>query len=73
MKSHLLAVLTLIFGLAVMAGLLYLGALAQNWVAPLCFIAVAVVFHTWLVQLVRLFRPKWGEGDKDDDRPIFPG
>ncbi|MDD2902978.1 MAG: hypothetical protein PHU44_11160 [Syntrophales bacterium] len=73
MKSHLPAVLTLIFGLVVMAGLLYLGALAQNWVAPLCFIGVAVVFHTWMVQLVRLLRPKWGEGDKDDDRPIFPG
>jgi uncharacterized membrane protein len=73
MKSHLPTVLMLIIGLVVMAGLLYLGALSQNWVAPLCFIAVAVVFYTWLVQLVLLVRPKWGQGDKDDDRPIFPG
>ncbi|MFZ5450528.1 MAG: hypothetical protein ACOZF2_01450 [Thermodesulfobacteriota bacterium] len=73
MKSHLPAVLTLIFGLAVMAGLLYLGALAQNWVAPLCFLGVAVVFHTWMAQLQRLFSRNLKGWDEDDDKPIFPG
>ena len=73
MISHLPAILTLLLGLGVMAGLLYLGALSRGWIAPLCFVAVAVVFHTWLVQLLRLCRPRWGQGDKDDDRPLFPG
>lgn len=73
MKSYLPTVLMLIIGLGVMAGLLYLGAMSRNWVAPLCFLGVAVVFHTWMVQLVLLLRPDWGQGDKDDDRPIFPG
>jgi hypothetical protein len=73
MKTHLPAVLTLILGLLVMAGLLYLGALAQNWVAPLCFLGVAVVFHTWMAQLQRLLARNLKGWDEDDDKPIFPG
>jgi hypothetical protein len=74
MKSYLPAVLTLVIGLVVMAGLIYLGALSRGWVALLCFLGVAVVYYTWLWQLLLLARPDLGHGRKDDDdRPIFPG
>ncbi|MEW6660436.1 MAG: hypothetical protein AB1424_17460 [Thermodesulfobacteriota bacterium] len=73
MKTYLPAVLTLLLGVVIMAGLLCLGALSQGWVAPLCFIGAAVVYHTWFVQLLRLARRYLGAGEDDDDQPFFPG
>jgi hypothetical protein len=74
MKSYLPAVLTLVLGVLVMAGLLLLGAMSQNWVAPVCFLAVAVVYYGWYRLLLHLARRVLGvEEDEDDDRPFFPG
>jgi hypothetical protein len=73
MSTYLPTVLTLLLGLVVMAGLLYLGALSRNWVAPLCFLGVAVVYHTWFAMLQRLFSRDLKNWDEDDDKPIFPG
>ena len=75
MKSYLPAVLTLFLGVIVMAGLLLLGAMSQNWVAPVCFLAVAVVYYGWYRLLLQLARRYFGveEDDEDNDRPFFPG
>ncbi len=73
MKSYLPAVLTLLLGLAVMACLLYLGAMSQNWVAPVCYLAVAVVYYGWYRQLLNLARRVLGINEEDDDQPFFPG
>ena len=73
MKSYLPAVLMLVIGLVVMAGLLYLGAVSQNWVAPVCYLAVAVVYYGWYRQLLLLARRVLGCGEEDDDQPFFPG
>jgi hypothetical protein len=74
MKSYLPAVLTLILGLVVMAGLLYLGAMSRNWVALACYLAVAVVYYGWYRQLLQLARRVLGiNEDEDDDQPFFPG
>jgi len=73
MKSYLPAVLMLVIGLVVMAGLLYLGALSQNWVAPVCYLAVAVVYYGWYRQLLLLARRVLGCEEEDDDQPFFPG
>jgi len=63
----------LVIGLVVMAGLLYLGALSQNWVAPVCYLAVAVVYYGWYSQLLLLARRILGSPEEDDDQPFFPG
>jgi hypothetical protein len=73
MKSYLPEVLLLVIGVVVMAALLYLGALSRGWVAALCFIGAAVVYHTWFAQLLRLARRYLGAGEDDDDQPFFPG
>jgi hypothetical protein len=75
MKTYLPAVLTLVLGVVVMAGLLCLGAMSQNWVAPVCYLAAAVVYYGWYRQLLQLARRVLGvgEGDEDDDQPFFPG
>jgi hypothetical protein len=44
--------------------LLYLGALSENWVAPACFLGVAVVYFGWHRTLVNLM---WRMAGKDPD------
>ena len=73
MKSYLPAILTLIIGLVIMAGLLCLGALSQGWVAPLCYLAVAVVYYGWYRQLLLLARRVLGCEEEDDDQSFVPG
>jgi len=73
MKFYLPAILTLIIGLVIMAALLCLGALSQGWVAPLCYLGVAVVYYGWYRQLLLLARRYLGAGEEDDDQPFFPG
>ncbi|OPX21034.1 MAG: hypothetical protein BZ151_00930 [Desulfobacca sp. 4484_104] len=74
MRKYLPDVIILVVGLGVMVLLLYLGALSEGWVALVCFLAVAVVYHGWYQHLLRLARRSWG-GDEDefDDQPPFPG
>jgi hypothetical protein len=77
MKSNAADILTLVLGVLVMALLLLLGALSEGWIALLCFLAVAVVYHTWLRHLVlfvqRLSEIDLEEDDNgDDDQDIFP-
>lgn len=77
MKAHLPDIIILVGGVLVMALLLLLGALAQNWVALPCFLGAAVVYHTWLRHLV-LFIQRLSNIDLDvddpdhDDEDIFP-
>ena len=73
MKSYLPALLTLLIGLVGMAGFLYLGAMSQGWVAPVCYLGVAVVYYGWYRQLLLLARRVMGLGEDDDDQPFFPG
>ncbi len=73
MKTYLPAVLTLLLGVVVMAGLLCMGAMSQNWVAPVCYLAVAVVYYGWYRQLLLLARRVLGISEEDDDQPFFPG
>jgi len=73
MKTYLPAVLTLLLGVVVMAALLILGALSQNWVAPVCYLAAAVVYYGWYRQLLNLARRVLGINEEDDDQPYFPG
>lgn len=73
MKSYLPAILTLLLGLVVMTGLLYLGALSGNWVAAVCFLAVGVIYCGWYRLLLQLARRVLGCEEDDDDRPFFPG
>ncbi|MBI4796001.1 MAG: hypothetical protein HY790_09240 [Deltaproteobacteria bacterium] len=73
MKTYLPAVLTLLLGVVVMAGLLVLGAMSQNWVAPVCYLAAAVVYYGWYSQLLLLARRVLGINEEDDDQPFFPG
>ena len=77
MRKHLPDIIILVLGVLVMALLLLLGALAQNWVALFCFLGAAVVYHTWLRHLV-LFVQRISNidldrfDDEDDDEDIFP-
>jgi hypothetical protein len=73
--KYLPSLLTLVLGVAVMAGLLCLGAMSGNWVAPVCYLAAAVVYHGWYRLLLQLARRVLGLGEEgeDDDRPFFPG
>ncbi|MDI6854438.1 MAG: hypothetical protein QME75_12635 [Deltaproteobacteria bacterium] len=77
MKAYAADILTLVLGLLVMALLLLLGALSESWIALPCFLAVAVVYHTWFRHLV-LFVQRLSDIDlevedkDDDDEDIFP-
>ena len=73
LRENLPDLLLVLLGLPVMALLLYLGAMAHGWVAITCFLAVAVVYHTWYRVLLRLARRVAGGPDDDDDQPFFPG
>jgi len=68
-----MGIIQLLVGLGVMALLLYLGATSEGWLALLCFLGLAVVFHTWYAVLLRLARRKLGCNPDDDDQPFFPG
>ncbi|MEW6387836.1 MAG: hypothetical protein AB1491_10020 [Thermodesulfobacteriota bacterium] len=72
MKSYLPDIFLLIVGVLVMVLLLYLGAVSEGWVALLCFLATAVVYHTWQVQLIRMGQKALGK-DIDLDGGHFPG
>jgi glycerol uptake facilitator-like aquaporin len=54
----------LVVGLLVMAFLLWLGAMSENWVALACFLGVAVVYFGWHRTLVNLM---WRTAGKDPD------
>ncbi|MFP3868102.1 MAG: hypothetical protein ACLFUU_08065 [Desulfobacteraceae bacterium] len=74
MKKHLPDIIIIVAGLAVMVLLLGLGALSEGWLALLCFLAVAVVYHGWYQHLLRMARRSWGcDDDEFDDQPPFPG
>jgi hypothetical protein len=47
-----------------MVFLLLLGALSEGWVAPACFLGVAVVYFGWHRTLVNLM---WRTAGKDPD------
>ena len=72
MKVYLPEIFLVIVGLPVMALLLYLGAASQGWVALLCFLAAAVVYHSWHRQLLILGQKILGK-DLDLDGGNFPG
>lgn len=77
MKAYAADIFVLVVGVLAMVLLLLLGALAQNWVALLCFLGAAVVYHTWFRYLV-LFVQRTAQIDldvedqDDDDQDIFP-
>jgi glycerol uptake facilitator-like aquaporin len=62
--KYLPDIILLVVGLLVMVLLLYLGALSENWVAPACFLGVAVVYFGWHRTLVNLM---WRMAGKDPD------
>ncbi|MEJ2673477.1 MAG: hypothetical protein P8168_15055 [Deltaproteobacteria bacterium] len=63
--KYLPDIVLLIVGLLVMACLLLLGALSEaGWVAPLCFVGVAVVYFGWHRTLVNLM---WRQAKKNPD------
>lgn len=77
MKKYLLPdIIQVVLGLLVMVLLLFLGAISRSVVALLCFLGVAVVYHTWFHQLIRFIQRVSdvevdpNEDDEDDD--IFP-
>jgi hypothetical protein len=71
--KYLPDVVLLVVGLPVMAVLLVLGALCEaGWVAPLCFLGVAVVYFGWHRTLVNLMWRQAGK-DPDDFDFHFPG
>ncbi|MBW1992068.1 MAG: hypothetical protein JRI59_08135 [Deltaproteobacteria bacterium] len=76
MKGYLPDVILLVLGVLVMVLLLALGALSRTWVALLCFLGVAVVYHTWYRHLIQVVQKGAGieepEEDDDDDQDIFP-
>ncbi len=77
MKSHVPDIVILVLGVLVMVLLLLLGALSRNWVALLCFLAVAVVYHTWFRHLIRFIERTSGietemDEEDDDNQDIFP-
>jgi hypothetical protein len=77
MKASAGDIVLLVLGVLVMALLLLLGALSQNWVAFPCFLGVAVVYHTWLWQLIQVIQRQAGIDlddvpEDDDDEDIFP-
>jgi hypothetical protein len=78
MKAYLPDIIMLVLGVLLMALLLLLGAMAQNWVALPCFLGAAVVYHTWLRLLVNVVQRSSGvdlsrfEDEEDDDEPPFP-
>jgi hypothetical protein len=77
MKAYAGDLLALVLGVLVMALLLLLGALSEGWIALSCFLAVAVVYHTWFRHLF-LFVQRLSDVDLDvddngdDDQDIFP-
>jgi hypothetical protein len=72
MKAYLPEILLLVVGVLVMALLLYLGAASQGWVALLCFLAAAVVYHSWHRQLLILGQKILGK-NLDSNGGNFPG
>jgi hypothetical protein len=77
MKASVGDIVLLALGVPVMALLLVLGALSQNWVAFPCFLGVAVVYHTWFRHLLQVIQRHAGidledAEEDDDDENIFP-
>jgi hypothetical protein len=78
MRAYVPDIILLVLGLLVMALLLLLGALAQNWVALPCFLGAAVVYHTWFFHLIKVIQRASSvdlsrfEEEDDDDEPRFP-
>jgi hypothetical protein len=78
MKAYLADIILLVLGVPIMALLLLLGALSQNWVALPCFLGVAVVYHTWFFHLIKVVQRACGvdlsrfDDEEDDDEPRFP-
>jgi glycerol uptake facilitator-like aquaporin len=64
MMKYLPDIALLVLGLLVMALLLWLGAMSENWVALACFLGVAVVYFGWHRTLVNLM---WRTAGKDPD------
>jgi glycerol uptake facilitator-like aquaporin len=65
--KYLPDIILLVVGLVVMVILLYLGAMSENWVAPACFLAVAVVYFGWHRTLVNLMWRTAGKNPDDFD------
>jgi len=70
--KYLPDIILLVFGLLVMVFLLVLGALSETWVAPACFLGVAVVYFGWWGTLVNLIC-RLSEIDPDDVDFNLPG
>jgi glycerol uptake facilitator-like aquaporin len=70
--KYLPDIILLVVGLLVMALLLILGAMSEGWVAPACFLGVAVVYFGWHRTLVNLGWRAAGK-DPDDFDFHFPG
>lgn len=77
-KGYAADFILLTLGVLVMALLLFLGALSEGWVALLCFLGAAVVYHTWFRHLVRFvartadLEVEFDRYDDNDDQDIFP-
>lgn len=78
MRGFVPEILFLVLGVACMALLLILGALSRGWIALLCFLGVAVVYHTWFRHLIKFVLESSNiemdrlEDDDDEDEDIFP-
>jgi glycerol uptake facilitator-like aquaporin len=64
MMKYLPDIILLVVGLLLMVFLLLLGAMSENWVTPVCFLGVAVVYFGWHRTLVNLM---WHTAGKDPD------
>ena len=74
MKKYLPDFIFLIFGLLVMALLMYVIAQSQGWVSLLGILALAMVWIGGYRHLLRLaLRSLNGDPDDEDDLPSFPG
>ena len=70
----LVELLLLVVGVLIIALLLYMGAASGNWLAPVCYLAAAVVYFGWYRRLLEWARRRLGlPEDEDDDEPFFPG
>jgi hypothetical protein len=77
MKAYVPDIIILALGVLVMALLLLLGALSRSWVALLCFLGTAVVYHTWFRHLIQFIARASGvetemDDEDDDNEDIFP-
>jgi hypothetical protein len=72
MKTYLPDVILLVCGVPMVGLLLYLGAMSEGWLPPLCYLGAAVIFTGWQRTLITLGWRLSGK-DPDDIDFHFPG